>query len=127
RERSDVTSRSPSSQPLPGIPGRSSSSAEAIASPFQSVDHIRSTVRKPRGTSVRIVGGRGLLGVAGWRRAWWKVHSCAGPPLAVTDRRWTVRGRYLDQAAPLRGAGSGAPRAGLCLRPARAVPLATVP
>jgi hypothetical protein len=27
------------------------------------------------------------------------VHSCAGAPLAVTDRRRTVRGRYLDQAA----------------------------
>jgi hypothetical protein len=53
-------------EPLPGIPGRSSSSAEAIGSPFQSVDHIRSTVRKPKHGQNTLTAIRGALAGNPW-------------------------------------------------------------
>ena len=55
---------------------------------------------KTRSVALLMCADRGLAGVlpgwSGWRRAGWKVHSCAGVPSVVSGCLWTVRGRDLD-------------------------------
>ena len=52
------------------------------------------------------------FGVAGQRRAGWKLHSCLGAPAVVTGWLWTVRGRELSRC---RGPLPGNPRC-CCVR-----------